>query len=96
MHISSIITNTTSMDYLLIGNILKIMWYILIITVIYNEVKNNMGKMGAMLSDYDKNITGPEIINNYNNTSMLYTCENETIYLENVNINYKINNLYMQ
>ena len=84
------------MDYLLIGNILKIMWYILIITVIYNEVKNNMGNVDTTLSDYDKNITGPEFINSYNNMSILYTCENETIYLENVNINYKINHLYMQ
>jgi hypothetical protein len=90
------------MDYLLIGKILKFMWFILIINFIYNEVNFNMEKMWIesekeILCGYDKTVTRSEFINNCNKTIEMCTYENETmLYIDSINTNYKNNHLYMQ
>lgn len=73
----SIIPTTKSMDCLLIGKILYFMWFIVSITVIYNQVKTNTREMyfetkKEILCAYDQYITDQQTITICNNSSVLY------------------------
>ena len=64
------------MDCLLIGKILYFMWFIVSITVIYNQVKTNTRETyfeskKEILCEYDKYITDQQTITICNNTSLL-------------------------